>query len=178
MLHKTITLDGSGFSIDYALTNRGANPLRTNEYVHNFLAIDREPPGPAYRLSCSFPLEAAGFSERLNPGDVLVFRDDGATWTHAPASPFFFGGLRPAAEETATWGLEHTERGLAIRESVAFPLQRFNLWGTGHVVSPELFRSLEIAPGGTGRWSRLFRVQHAGGAGSASSREGAVRFAR
>jgi hypothetical protein len=165
-LRKRIALVGSGFSIDYALTNRGATPLRTNEYVHSFLAIDREPPGPAYRLTCSFPLTADGFSESVNPAEVVALRGDHALWTRVPDSPFFFGGLRPPPGEGASWQLEHGRRGLALRESVAFAPLRFNLWGTGHVVSPELVRRIEIAPGGTDRWSRAFRVTLAGEAPS------------
>jgi hypothetical protein len=158
VLHKTISLDGPGFSIEYALTNRGASPLRTNEYVHNFLAVDREPLGPAYRLSCSFPLPVTGFSESLNPGDVLSFHDDRVLWARAPTSAFFFGGLQPAADDTASWRLEHVGQQLAIQERVDFPVLRFNLWGVGHVVSPELFKAVEVSPGGTTRWSRLYQV--------------------
>jgi hypothetical protein len=47
---------------------------------------------------------------------------------------------------------------LAIREAVGFAVQRFNLWGAGHVVSPELFRRIEIPAGRTGRWSRSCQV--------------------
>jgi hypothetical protein len=158
VLRKEIVLDGSAFSIDYALTNRGATTLRTNEYVHNFLAINREPLGPAYRLTCSFPLSTAGFSEILNPGDVAFLRGDRALWSQAPASPFFFGGLRPATDGTVSWHLEHTKQRLAIQESVGFAVPRFSLWGAGHVVSPELFKGIEIPAGGTTRWTRSYQV--------------------
>jgi len=158
VLHKEIALDGGGFSIDYALTNHSGTTLRTNEYVHNFLAVNREPLGPGYRLTCSFPLSADGFPESLNPGNVASFRRDSALWSQAPISPFFFGGLHPGAEEAVSWRLEHTRQGLAIQESVGFALQRFNLWGAGHVVSPELFKAIEIPAGSTGRWRRSYQV--------------------
>ncbi len=157
-LLKEIALDGSGFSIDYALTNRGDSALATNEYVHNFLALDREPLGPGYRLACSFSLPTAGFSESLNPGGVVALGDDHVSWAGAPASPFYFGGLRPDTEDTVSWRLEHTERRLTIEESVDFAVQRFALWGTGHVVSPELFKKIEVPAGGTARWSRSYRI--------------------
>ena len=158
VLHKDIVLDGSGFTIDYALTNRGAATLRTNEYVHNFLAVNREPLGPASRLTCSFPLSTTGFHESLNPGKALSFCGDGALWNQVPASPFFFGGLHPVADQTVGWRLEHTTERLAIREAVGFAVQRFNLWGAGHVVSPELFKRIEVPAGGTGRWSRSYQL--------------------
>jgi hypothetical protein len=158
-LHKDIVLDGSGFTIDYALTNRGAATLRTNEYVHNFLAVDREPLGPGYRLTCTFSLPTTGFSESLNPGGVVGLGDDHVSWSQAPASPFYFGGLQPGTGERVGWRLEHTERRLAIEESVGFAVQRFALWGAGHVVSPELFKRIEIPAGGTGRWSRSYQIQ-------------------
>jgi hypothetical protein len=158
VLHKDIVLDGSGFSIHYALTNRAATTLRTNEYVHNFLAINREPLGPAYRLTCSFPLSTAGFPESLNPGNAVFFRGDRALWNQAPTSQFFFGGLHPVADETVSWRLEHMRQRLAIQESVGFAVQQFKLWGAGHVVSPELFKSIEIPAGSTGRWSRSYQI--------------------
>jgi hypothetical protein len=161
-LHKEVALDGSGFTIDYALVNRGRATLTTNEYVHNFLAVDREPLGPDYRLTGSFPLVATGFSESLNPDDVVVLRDDHVRWSQAPASPFYFGGLRPDADGPVRWRLEHTGRRLAIEESVDFAVARFALWGVGHVVSPELFKRIEIPPGGTCRWSRSYRIRPVG----------------
>ena len=157
-LHKDIVLDDSGFSIDYALTNLGATTLRTNEYVHNFLAVNREPLGPDYRLTCSFPLSAGSFPESVNPGNVASFRRDCALWSQAPTSQFFFGGLHPGADEPLRWRLEHTRQQLAIQESVGFAVQRFNLWGAGHVVSPELFKAIEIPAGRTGRWSRSYQI--------------------
>jgi len=160
-LHKDIVLDGSGFSIDYALTNRGATTLKTNEYVHNFLAIDGEPLGPGYRLTCSFPVSTAGFAESLNPGNVRFSRGDRVLWSQAADSPFFFGGLHPVTEKTVRWCLEHTRRRVAIRESARFVVKQFNLWGAGHVVSPELYKSIEIPAGGTGRWSRSYQIEPA-----------------
>ncbi len=158
VLVKEIALDESGFSIDYALTNRGDSLVRTNEYVHNFLAIDHEPLGPGYRLTCTFSLPTTGFSESLNPGGVVGLRDDHVSWSQAPASPFYFGGLQPGTGERVGWRLEHTERRLAIEESVGFAVHRFALWGAGHVVSPELFKRIEIPAGRTGRWSRSYQV--------------------
>ena len=158
VLNKAIVLDGSGFTIDYALTNRGAATLRTNEYVHNFLAVNREPLGPAYRLTCSFPLSTTGFHESLNPGNALLFRGNHALWNQAPTSEFFFGGLHPVAHEAVSWRLEHSAQGLAVWESVDFAVQRFNLWGARHVVSPELFKRVEIPAGSTVRWSRSYQI--------------------
>jgi hypothetical protein len=162
VVRKEITLDGPGFSIHYTLTNRGQGGLSTNEYVHNFLSIDHESLGPAYRLTCTFPLEPAGFSEVVNPGGVVLLREGSAEWTGPPTVPFYFGGLRPGGEGGIGWRLEHTGRHLAIEESVDFAVQRFALWGTGHVVSPELFRKIEVPAGDTARWSRSYRILSTG----------------
>jgi hypothetical protein len=161
-MRKEIALDGSGFSIDYSLTNQGSGGLITNEYVHNFLAIDRELLGPAYRLTCTFPLETTGFSEVVNPGGVVGLRGRSAAWSGVPASPFYFGGFVPGREDGVGWRLEHTGLRLAIEESVSFAVLRFALWGAGHVVSPELFRKIEVPAGGIARWSRSYRVVSTG----------------
>ena len=107
-----------------------AATLRTNEYVHNFLAIDREPLGPAYRLTCSFPLATTGFSESLNPGDVR-----GASRRPRAVEPgsrvavllrWPPPGRRPRRSAGA-WSTRPSA--WPFEESVDFAVQRFNLWG-------------------------------------------------
>ena len=68
-LTKTVTVEGAGMTIAYALENVGEKPVVTTEYVHNFMGIDGLAIGPDYRLRMPYTIEFAApegpFAERM-----------------------------------------------------------------------------------------------------------------
>jgi hypothetical protein len=46
-------------TIEHRLRNTGTTPIQTNVYNHNFMTLDKQPPGPDYEISFPFPLQRA-----------------------------------------------------------------------------------------------------------------------
>jgi hypothetical protein len=157
-LEKEISLLEDGFGVQYALHNSGSQALQTNEYNHNFIAINQEPIGRHYVLKFPFAIKPDLLGETVNPEGKVRFDRDAITFSGSPTEPFFFSNLSGGRELTG-WELQHTQLKIGIREMVDFPSQALNLWGWGHVVSPEIFFKLLVLPGQTMRWKRTWQIQ-------------------
>ncbi|WP_055108989.1 hypothetical protein [Paenibacillus ihumii] len=154
-LEKVISIAGNRLRIQYQLSNTGTNRICTEEYNHNFLGIDGQPIGPEYELK--FPFAIRPWSD--DPGTLDGVRIDGGevTWAGEPKKPFYFqvDGFQ-ACSSPWLWELKHRPSGAGVREISSFPVSSAAVWGMGHVVSPEIFIRLELAPGESVTWSREY----------------------
>ncbi len=72
-LKKEIKLVESGFIIKYYLENTGEKIINTDEYNHNFVAVNKELMGSDYQLKFPFYLKPEQFGETVNPdGKVKI----------------------------------------------------------------------------------------------------------
>lgn len=170
-LHKEIALEGNAVVIRYRLANCGNRPIETDEYVHNFLAVDGNEIGGQYELTLpSGPVLRqweSGYTLGLLTGIGGHASDESATplrlsWNRRPDRPFYavFGGWDGGAATQGlqcSWELIHKGTGAGVRELDDFRVDRLALWGDSHVVSPEVFVSLRLAPGEIRRWSRVYQ---------------------
>ncbi len=158
LLTKEILLTEQGFEIRYQLENTGTESIQTNEYCHNFLSMNGAPLGPDYRLEFPFDLRPDRFGQIVNPEGVVEIRAREIHFNGTPGQPFFFSDLSGGETVPAQWSLENKTIGLGISEALSESTGSVNLWGYGHVVSPELFLSIDLEPQGTVEWSRLYRI--------------------
>lgn len=148
---------GSELTLTTTLANTGSKPLSTEEYIHNFIGFDQLAVDAGWTLTLPRDLEPAGLAKLVDPENLLSFGGRNLTWTRTPTKDFFFCDRTP--QPPATWTLSHRRLGLSVTETVDFPVANFNLWGHGHVVSPELYRTIEVAPGGSMAWTRRWLFQ-------------------
>jgi hypothetical protein len=158
LLTKTVVLQNDGFVIRYQLENTGEQTIRTKEYVHNFLTIAGDPVGNYYRLKFPFDLQPKQFREDINPEALVHFGAQDVYFRGQPTQPFFFSNLSGGSAVDAHWELENHHAKIGISETGDFKTQSVNLWGWGHVLSPELFIDIHVVPGQTQIWSRSYRV--------------------
>lgn len=156
VLKKEITLTESGFVVRYQLKNTGANTIETNEYCHNFLALDGELIGTDYHLKFPFELQPAHFGETVNAEQKVILGEKDFKFTGTPKDQFFFSNLAGDKTVMAQWELQHLKSGIGIRETGSFPTHSINLWGWTHVISPELFHSISLPSGQSTEWSRTY----------------------
>ncbi len=156
VLEKEICLEESGFRINYCLTNSGQKVIQTNEYVHNFMSIHAKPIGSPYLLSLPFKTEPSLFIETVNPENLVDISGNQVSFSGQPSTPFFFSNISGLQPVEAKWTLYHKELKIGISETGNFKTNAVNLWGTGHVISPELFFQVDLNPGDTTRWSRAY----------------------
>ena len=155
---KNILLLENGFRIDYKLQNTGTKKIVTDEYVHNFMAIDKDPIGRNYSLEFPFQLQPTHFIETVNPEQKVQFGDSKITFTDTIDETFFFSNLSGANRVRAQWKLKNRKNKLTIRETGNFKTNKVNLWGTKHVMSPELFFGIDLAANTSVAWSRKFEL--------------------
>ena len=157
-LTKEIKLYSSSFTIKYTLHNTGEKEIVTDEYTHNFMAINKASIGQNYELSFPFQLKPALFEETVNTEQKVAIGDQKIKFKDTPKEPFFFSNLSGGNQVHAEWKLTDLKTNIGIRETGNFQTNKINLWGWGHVISPELFFKINIKAGKALEWTRTFEV--------------------
>lgn len=149
---KYIYLKENRLIIKYTLGNVGSKPIITNEYSHNFIGIDNKLVGPEYVLR--FPYNIKVKVEENT--ELINITENSISWKYTPESAFYY--LVEGFGDTSGhyWELVNLSSGTAIREYANFPIAKIAIWGTTHVISPEMFVNINIAPGESQIWSREF----------------------
>lgn len=158
VLRKEIKLHDHGFTINYCLENTGEKDIITNEYVHNFTAINREVIGNNYILNFPFQLRPELFSDTVNPEQKVVFGKNDIKFNGSPKEQFFFSNLTGGENVDAEWTLINHDSNIGISETGNFQTNKVNLWGWKHVISPELFFNISLKPGQSSEWSRNYKM--------------------
>lgn len=158
VLEKRIELHENGFRIHYTLQNTGEKEIHTDEYVHNFMAIAKEPIGVHYSLQFPFDLQPTAFIETVNPEQKVILGSNSIQFNDSPTEPFFFSNLSGDNLVPAQWKLHNVHSKMSLREKGNFKTTKINIWGTEHVVSPELFFEIALAAKTSVTWTREFSV--------------------
>ena len=158
ILKKEITVSENSLIIDYSLHNTGEKRIITDEYVHNFMAINNTLTGKDYELKFPFPLNPSLFDETVNSENKVEIGLDNITFNKTPEKQFFFSNLTGGKELQAEWILTNLKANVGIKEIGSFKTEKINVWGWKHVISPELFFKISVDPKKTIEWSRKFEV--------------------
>jgi len=159
LLRKEIRIEGSGFVIKYYLENTGEKEIETDEYVHNFLAINEETVGEIYRLKFPFLLNPKSCRETVNPEKKVEIEVEQIQFNGSPEEPFFFSYLNGSTSVDSGWELRNSKSNIGIKEIGSFGTGKVNLWGDKHVISPELFFYIALQPGISIEWSRRYVIE-------------------
>ena len=157
-LKKELELFEEGFRIRYKLENTGKKAIVTDEYNHNFLAINKELIGKNYRLNFPFELKPKLFGENVNTEGKVRLGKKEVSFIDTPKTPFFFSNLSGGKTVTAGWELINLKTKMAIAETASFQTDKVNLWGCEQVISPELFFKISVEPGQSVEWSRMYNI--------------------
>jgi len=157
-LTKEIKLYSSSFTVKYTLHNTGEKEIVTDEYVHNFMATDNALKGKEYALEFPFKLEPQLFDETVNTEQKVTIGSNRITFKETPKEQFFFSNLSGGKLENAAWTLLNSNTKIGIQETGNFQTNKMNVWGWGHVISPELFFKINIKAGKALEWTRTFEV--------------------
>lgn len=156
LLKKEFIIKENTLVIRYHLKNTGEKGIHTDEYVHNFMAINKAPIGKDYVLRFPFHFEEDRFEMFVNPEKQLAPGPNEIRFNGSPREQFFISHLNGRETVPASWELQNTKHKLGVRERMSFSTEKVNLWGWEHVVSPELFQQISIEPGDTSEWSRTY----------------------
>ena len=157
-LNKQIELHENTFSIRSELENTGEKEIVTNEYNHNFIGINNGPIGENIILKFPFQVNPKELHEIVNPGNKVKIASSDLEFNAIPQEPFFFSNLSCHKLVDAAWELHDLNSKIGIRETGNFQTQSINVWGSKHVISPELFIKIHIPPGESKEWTRTYEV--------------------
>jgi len=180
-LTKKLNLDQNYLLIEYLLENTGSEPILTNEYCHNFLAIDQQPIGPGYILEFPYPVQVENMSGqflRMLPPFLrklpiswqekiaspiirklmsnVVIKGSTISFKKIPTSQFYIRPVGFSKTDQYQWELRQMQSKVGIREFTNFEPMRIAVWGTPHVISAEVFIQIELKPGEKKHWTRTF----------------------
>ena len=158
LLRKEIELQNSSFTIKYYLQNTGDKDIITNEYVHNFTAINKDLIGCNYIIKFPFQLKPDLFGETVNPQLKVNIGQNEIKFNGSPKDQFFFSNLTGSENVNAEWELINVESNIGISETGSFQTNKINLWGSKHVISPELFFNIFTKPGESTEWTRKYNM--------------------
>jgi hypothetical protein len=144
--------------IKYHLKNTGKKTIYTDEYNHNFIAIDKELIGSDYLLKFPFYIKPEQFEETVNNEEKVDIGEKEIRFNGTPEEPFFFSNLSGNQNIEAGWELINTKTKVGISETGSFKTTKVNLWGWKHVISPELFFEITVEPGKEIEWSRTYNI--------------------
>ena len=137
--------------IAHTLRNTGRHAIRTRQYNHNFLTLDRTPIGPAFVITLPFaarttanlePFAAISsnrivYSTELKGDDVMGF-------------PVLGFGSSPSDYDIR---IENQQAGAGLRMTADRPLSHLAVWAIRTVLSVEPFIELNIAQSTSADWS-------------------------
>ena len=159
-LTKNISIKNNILTIYYNLKNTGDKTVKTDEYCHNFLAINRRIINGEYKLRFPFSIEKEKIKELVDPDEVLQFNNNYISWKSEFKNQFFISSLDTGKKVNASWSLENTDLGVGIKETGNFVPEKINLWGNIHVISPEIFVKIDLPPGKSMSWVREYEVYY------------------
>ncbi len=157
-LTKEIILLENSFVINYRLKNTGSKTIVTNEYNHNFIAINEDLVGDTYILKFPFDIKPELFGATVNTEDKVEIGQREIRCHNTPNKQFFFSNLSGGEKIAASWEIINLKSKIGIRETGSFETSNVNLWGWKHVISPELFFAIDIKPGEELKWARTYDV--------------------
>ncbi len=180
-LEKKLLVRENWLEFHYRLENTGQKPFHTNEYAHNFMGFDENSIGPDYQFTFLLPVEFEDLSPMLRsfapkwtrflPRMIVnravnqridqmreIFRVEGNVLGlgQAPTSPLYGRLAGLAKSDQPQFELLHRPTGLWMREYDDFEPVRVAVWGVGHVISAEIFIPIQLEPGQSMEWKRLY----------------------
>lgn len=157
-LKKEIEIHENSFSIKYFLKNTGQKDIITDEYTHNFIALNNDMIGTNYILKFPFDLKTKLFNETVNTEQKVNICKNEFSFNDSPNDPFFFSNLSGNENVDSKWELLNIQNNIGISEIGDFKTNKINLWGWKHVISPELFFNIFLKRNQSTEWTRTYNV--------------------
>lgn len=154
---KTLSVAGGQprLVLEHGLRNTGKRVIQTSVYNHNFLYLDRQPPGPDCSLAFPFRIRATPTPDN----SLAVVREHrigfSKTLTGEDRVYLALEGFGPDATDYDI-RIENRHVGAGLRITGDRPLARLALWAIRAPLSIEPFIAMNIEPGAEFTW----RIQY------------------
>lgn len=142
--------------LEHSLKNTGHRTIRSTVYNHNFLVLDKQPPGPDFTITVPFPIRSSSPPSRELAeirGNQIVYLKvlKGEDLVETPVEGF---GDSPKGNEIR---IQNRRVGAGMTISGDHPLSHVNLWSIRTVLAMEPFIEMSIDPGEEFTWKMSYR---------------------
>ncbi|MBZ5621946.1 MAG: hypothetical protein LAQ69_24955 [Acidobacteriia bacterium] len=138
--------------IEHSLKNTGTRPIQTSMYNHNFLVLDKLPPGPDFTITVPFQIQARRAPNKdlaAIRGNQIVYLKTLADRDRATASIQGFGD----SPKDYDIRVENRGAGAGVRITGDHPLTNASLWSIRTVLAIEPFIAISVDPGSEFTWN-------------------------
>ena len=141
--------------MEHHLKNTGSRAIHTSVYNHNFLVLDKQPPGPGLVITVPFPIRT---SEPPNKtladvrGNQIVYTKT-LTGEDVVATPIegFGSGVNDHQIR-----IENSRLGVGMKIQTDRPLAKAGLWSIRTVIAMEPYVAIDIEPGKEFSWTTQY----------------------
>jgi hypothetical protein len=141
--------------IEHSLKNTGRREIQTTVYNHNFLALDKQPPGPDFVITFPFPLQSRRPPDKsvgeLKGNQILYVK----TLENQERMATSLDGLsqNPADFDVR---IENKKVGAGMRITGDRPMSNLGFWSIRAVLSVEPYNAMTIPPAGEFTWKLTY----------------------
>jgi len=141
--------------LEHVLKNTGRRDIRSAVYNHNFLVLDRQPPGPDFAITVPFQIQTPRPPDKALAeirGNRIVFSKvlEGEEVLETPVLGF---GGSPSDNEIR---IDNRKAGAGMKIRGDRPLSFVNLWAIRRVLAMEPFITMTIGPGSEFSWKVFY----------------------
>jgi hypothetical protein len=141
--------------LEHRLKNTGRRTIQSTVYNHNFLVLDKQPPGPDFTITVPYPIQAIRPPDKNLAeirGNQIVYRQ---ALTGQDVVQTTLPGFRPDPRDHAIH-IENAKVGAGLNITSDRPLSSHALWSIRSVLSMEPFIAMTIEPGGEFTWQTTY----------------------
>jgi hypothetical protein len=154
---KTVRLaDGKPvMMIEHSLKNTGSHAIHTTVYNHNFLVLDKQPPGPGFVITAPFPIQTKEPPNKTLAevrGNEIVYVKT-LTGEDVVATPI--EGFGRGANYNQ-FRIENSRLGAGLKVQTDRPLASESLWSIRTVIAVEPFVAIDVEPGKEFTWTTSY----------------------
>lgn len=136
--------------IEHSLKNTGRLAIESTVYNHNFVVLDKQPPGPDFTFRVPFPIQAGRGASALTEvrGNQVVYLKALSGQDEAVVTLGGFGNDAKDAEIV----IENRKVGAGVKITGDRPLSRSMLWSIRTVLAVEPYVAIDVQPGSEFTW--------------------------
>jgi hypothetical protein len=141
--------------LEHELRNTGHRTIQTSVYNHNFLVLDKQPPGPDFSISVPFQIH----SPRPPNQDLAQIQENQIVFSKVLEDEDLvftpLQGFGPSPKDNDI-RIENRKVGAGMRIRGDRPLSSENFWSIRRVLAMEPFITMRINPGSEFTWKTLY----------------------
>jgi hypothetical protein len=155
--HKTVRLTKGKpeMVLEHRLKNAGTRAIKTSVYNHNFLVLDRQPPGPDFVITVPFQIQTRRPPNKelaQTRGNQIVYLKvlENRDVVTTPLQ-----GFSDSPKDNHI-RIENSKLGVGMTITADRPLSSESLWSIRTVIAMEPFVSVAIEPGNEFTWKSTY----------------------